>query len=260
MKVFCVVLVCCCAPALCDAATFMKTVGEDFRFSFGFNRSQTGAGLLCRNSCRSDDVLMVAEGGGAKSGRYEVRYEDGEDRVQLVIRELRRSDSGRYRYAEVDSASPRPHLDFEIRVRGMCAGGVISAEPRVHSSTEGGNVTVRCSLNAARRDRKFFYRTDQEETLVEAFGGRAASSRFSIQHDGGRTFSLTITGLKMSDSGRYRCGVGGPNAYNTCLEFEIQVSGPFILSRVGCLMVVVLFLIFLLLLYSWRMKKSHSQS
>uniref|UniRef100_A0A3B5B418 Ig-like domain-containing protein n=1 Tax=Stegastes partitus TaxID=144197 RepID=A0A3B5B418_9TELE len=132
---------------------------------------------------------------------------------------------------------------------GMCAGGVISAEPRVHSSTEGGNVTVRCSLNAARRDRKFFYRTDQEETLVEAFGGRAASSRFSIQHDGGRTFSLTITGLKMSDSGRYRCGVGGPNAYNT----------SFILSRVGCLMVVVLFLIFLLLLYSWRMKKSHSR-
>ncbi|XP_056239987.1 polymeric immunoglobulin receptor-like isoform X2 [Seriola aureovittata] len=251
----------CCLSALSDRNTglinaqtiFTKTEGEDFKHNFTVMKAEKSRKYLCRNECKEGDVLIETHGRRAQSGRYIIRY-DGV--LNVAITELTQSDAGRYRFGISNSSTLGVFQDFKIKVRELCEGSVVIGEPRDYSSTEGGNVTIRCSLGAAERNRKFLCREDCKKVLIGTIDVVAKSGKYSIVYGSNRFFNVTIAQLTKSDSGRYRCGVGRQSSENRCLEFEIIVTGGHTLPLVVCLMVIVLLAVSLLLLYKWKRRSS----
>lgn len=93
---------------------------------------------------------------------------------------------------------------------------------------------MRCSLSAAKLNRKFLCRDECLKVLTETIDVRAHSGKYSIQYESSGSFSVTISQLTSSDSGRYRCGVGRQAAENTCQEFEVIVrDGELLLKTPG---------------------------
>lgn len=105
-----------------------------------------------------------------------------------------------------------------------CGGGVIFGEPRVYSIPEGGNVTIRCSLAASDKNKKFLCREECKKVLFETTDVIAKSDRYSIEYGSKIFFNVTITQLTKSDSGWYRCGVVRTTEQNTCQEFKISIT------------------------------------
>lgn len=106
--------------------------------------------------------------------------------------------------------------------------GLINAEILVK---QGGNITRACSFKLS-GSRKIFCKEECEEQdiLVETDGDRAQSGRYSIEYKEG-TFPISstllyvsITNLTKSDSGRYRCGLGGTSVPESFSDFEVRVS------------------------------------
>lgn len=117
----------------------------------------------------------------------------------------------------------------------LCDGGVVFGEPRVYSATEGGNITIRCSLSSHPRNRKFLCREGCNKFLIDTNDLIATSDRYQVRFWRSAHFNVTITQLTKSDSGRYRCGVGRQHAGNTCQEFQITVNdGEFV--KCSCFM------------------------
>ncbi|CAK6980118.1 uncharacterized protein LOC128357838 [Scomber scombrus] len=96
-----------------------------------------------------------------------------------------------------------------------------------HTVTEGESVTVGCS-GTVYGSRKFFCKDEckeVEDILVETEGNRAQSGRYSIKYTKGSAIELdvTITRLKKSDTGRYKCGYGSPSSPDSSYSFPIIV-------------------------------------
>ncbi|XP_041802689.1 uncharacterized protein LOC121613380 [Chelmon rostratus] len=91
--------------------------------------------------------------------------------------------------------------------------GVVHAQIIVYSGTEGGDVTVRCSLSKS-GSRMFFCKENciGEDILIITTGVKVQRGRYSIEYKrssgGGGGVSMTITQLRKSDSGLYSCGHG----------------------------------------------------
>ncbi|XP_049436385.1 uncharacterized protein LOC125891289 [Epinephelus fuscoguttatus] len=75
--------------------------------------------FFCKNDCEDGDILIQTENDTAQSGRYSIEYKGGafyESALLYVsIRNLTKSDSGRYRCRLGDSWSS--DVQFEIRVK-----------------------------------------------------------------------------------------------------------------------------------------------
>ncbi|XP_056241250.1 uncharacterized protein LOC130175015 [Seriola aureovittata] len=107
--------------------------------------------------------------------------------------------------------------------------GLINAERRVYTGTEGGDITVSCSFILNGNTKIFCKDTceKKEDILLETTEDRAERSRYRIEYERGgvierKTLYVSITQLSMSDSGRYWCRLKriGPDGYE---EFEIRV-------------------------------------
>ncbi|XP_045912567.1 uncharacterized protein LOC123975285 [Micropterus dolomieu] len=103
--------------------------------------------------------------------------------------------------------------------------GLTNAQiPSVHTGTEGGDITVRCSFSSPGSSMFFCKRECKpEDILIHTTGVRDQRGRYSITYEGGYSLYskyvfVSIIQLTKSDSGRYRCGLGGFN-----IEFEIIV-------------------------------------
>ncbi|XP_076597242.1 polymeric immunoglobulin receptor-like [Chaetodon auriga] len=113
----------------------------------------------------------------------------------------------------------------------LCGGdsGLVSAKLNIYSVTKGGNGTLNCYLSLS-GGRKFFCRDECEagDILINTDGVVALRDRYSINYrndsSGGGILSVTITHMTQSDSGRYRCGLGGGSAPDSYSDFEIRVS------------------------------------
>ena len=84
---------------------------------------------------------------------------------------------------------------------------------------------------------KFFCKGEckEEDILIKTDDVTAQSGRYSIRYEDGssgrRTVTVTITQLTKSDSGRYRCGLGGSSAPDAYTDFDITVTdGEFLLK------------------------------
>ena len=96
----------------------------------------------------------------------------------------------------------------------------------VRAESEGGSVTYGCFATVNGR-RTFFCKGEckKEDILVETEGNRAQSGRYSIEYIEGSAYGLyvTITQLKKSDSGRYKCGYRRPSTQDLFYGFPIFV-------------------------------------
>ncbi|XP_038554095.1 high affinity immunoglobulin alpha and immunoglobulin mu Fc receptor-like isoform X3 [Micropterus salmoides] len=98
--------------------------------------------------------------------------------------------------------------------------GLTNAQiPSVYTGTEGGDVEVRCPFSSYGTSMFFCKRECKpEDILIHTTGVRDQRGRYSIRYDGGGNVFVSITQLTKSDSGLYRCGLGGSN-----ITFEIIV-------------------------------------
>ncbi|XP_038577602.1 CD166 antigen homolog isoform X4 [Micropterus salmoides] len=89
----------------------------------------------------------------------------------------------------------------------------------VFTGTEGGDITVRCSFSSPGSSTFFCKREcKREDILIHTTGVRDQRGRYSIINERGGNVFVSITQLTKSDSGLYKCGLGGSN-----IELEIIV-------------------------------------
>uniref|UniRef100_A0A3Q1GBX0 Immunoglobulin V-set domain-containing protein n=1 Tax=Acanthochromis polyacanthus TaxID=80966 RepID=A0A3Q1GBX0_9TELE len=112
---------------------------------------------------------------------------------------------------------------------------LITADINVYSYNEGRNVSIKCTLNSF-GVWKFFCRREckGEDILVKTDEDTSQNGRYSVKYKQGsskREFvTVKITQLIKSDSGQYRCGLGGPLVPERYRDFYINVTdGEFLL-------------------------------
>ncbi|XP_025757216.1 uncharacterized protein LOC102075862 [Oreochromis niloticus] len=74
---------------------------------------------FCREECKRDDILIETQGSRAQRDRYSAEYEEESGTsgiLYVTIKQLRESDSGRYRCYVDRSFSTDPYREFEITV------------------------------------------------------------------------------------------------------------------------------------------------
>ncbi|XP_025757247.1 uncharacterized protein LOC102076635 isoform X3 [Oreochromis niloticus] len=108
--------------------------------------------------------------------------------------------------------------------------GLVKAQTLTHRAEEGGNITVKCSFYFS-GSRKLFCKEKCENgnILVETSDDAAQNGRYSIKYENKGFFSsdimyVSITQLKQSDSGWYRCSLDrtlGPDGND---DFELIVT------------------------------------
>ncbi|XP_041661701.1 polymeric immunoglobulin receptor-like [Cheilinus undulatus] len=116
---------------------------------------------------------------------------------------------------------------FLLYLSALCP---VTAKLNIYTGATGGNGSITCSFSK-QYDWKFFCKNDceGEDILVKTDGAKAVNGRFSaiykkVSNSGTKsTLSVTITNLKKSDSGRYRCGLGGADAPQSNVDFGVKV-------------------------------------
>ncbi|XP_044206423.1 uncharacterized protein LOC122981752 isoform X4 [Thunnus albacares] len=185
--------------------------------------------FFCKGECKEEDILIKTDDVTDQSGRYSIKYKDGFSGRRIVIvtiTQLTKSDSGRYRCGLSGSSVPDAYWDFVITVTDATLGDNTRF---IHTGTVGGNITSGC-IDTVYGNRKFFCKDEckkEEDILVETEENRAQNGRYSIEYRKGSVFGLylTITQLKKSDTGRYRCGYGralSPDSSNTFRIFVVD--------------------------------------
>nr|XP_023698878.1 CMRF35-like molecule 8 isoform X2 [Paramormyrops kingsleyae] len=95
------------------------------------------------------------------------------------------------------------------------------------SGYEGHQVRIRCSHSNAGSNRKYFCRghCSSKDILVKTNGGQTYQQRerFSLHDHRSGTFTVTITGLRKTDTGTYWCGVERAGA-DTYTEVHLTVT------------------------------------
>ncbi|XP_072568898.1 CMRF35-like molecule 2 isoform X3 [Paramormyrops kingsleyae] len=109
------------------------------------------------------------------------------------------------------------------------ASGVITV-----SGYERQSVSIECSHSNAETNLKYFCgsRCDYKDILVNTENGRSnkTNGRFSLYDHGSGTFTVTITGLRKTDTGKYWCGTerAGADSYTevhlTVIEAPLSTS------------------------------------
>ncbi|XP_047233620.1 CMRF35-like molecule 6 [Girardinichthys multiradiatus] len=110
---------------------------------------------------------------------------------------------------------------------GLQDGGLGPVQAETYTELEGRNITVSCSFYLTGR-KMYFCKKDcsRENILVETTDYRAQRGRYSIEFNKTGTASyfllVSITELKRSDSGWYRCGLD--QTWIRHMDFEIVVN------------------------------------
>ncbi|XP_062283199.1 uncharacterized protein LOC133987773 [Scomber scombrus] len=184
--------------------------------------------FFCKGECKEENILIKTDDVTAQSGRYSIKYKDGSSgtrSVTVTITQLTKSDAGRYRYGLGGSLFPDSYSDFDLIVTDEAPLGENTRF--IPAETEGGNVTREC-IGTDYGTRKFFCKDEckkEEDNLVETKGNKAEIDRYSIKYTKVSEYGLyvTITQLKKSDSGWYKCGYRRPSSTDSSYSFPIFV-------------------------------------
>ncbi|KAK2850847.1 hypothetical protein Q5P01_007123 [Channa striata] len=168
--------------------------------------------FFCKDECREKGILLKTADVRARNGRYSLKYKresSGTMFLTVTITKLIPSDTGRYRFGVGPSSGPNSSCDFEARVSDELLDKNAGF---IWTNTEGENFTYPC-MYGENRGRFFLCRDDckkEEEVLIETDQKKAQSGRYSIEYVDGSAYGLhvTITQMKTSDTGRYKCGYG----------------------------------------------------
>ncbi|XP_078025855.1 polymeric immunoglobulin receptor-like [Epinephelus lanceolatus] len=112
----------------------------------------------------------------------------------------------------------------------LCGGntGLVSAKVNIYTGAEGGTGSLSCHLFRFGK-RKFFCRDEckEEDILIKTDKSRAQNGRYSIKYRRGTStrgiLTVTITNMTKSDSGQYRCGLGGTFLPWSYYDFQVRV-------------------------------------
>ncbi|XP_026010763.1 uncharacterized protein LOC113013805 isoform X5 [Astatotilapia calliptera] len=97
---------------------FDKETGSSLTVGCSFEHS-TRRKYFCRGECERDGILIETRGARAQRDRYSAEYEEESGTsgiLYVTIKQLRESDSGRYRCYLDTSFSTDPYREFEITV------------------------------------------------------------------------------------------------------------------------------------------------
>ncbi|XP_050927451.1 polymeric immunoglobulin receptor isoform X4 [Lates calcarifer] len=129
------------------------------------------------------------------------------------------------------------HVLFFCFFSALCGG---NSGINIYTGPEGGSGTINCYLTLP-GNRKFFCKNEckGEDVLIQTDDVRANRGRYSIEYKGessGRGIvSVTIRNLTQSDSGRYRCGLGGSLVPESYTDFGVRVSDELLDKNSGFL-------------------------
>ncbi|XP_026189156.1 uncharacterized protein LOC113146097 isoform X2 [Mastacembelus armatus] len=114
-----------------------------------------------------------------------------------------------------------------------------TAQSTTYIGTTGGQIKVKCSESFQTSWKTFCKDPCKRNILIQTTDVRAHSGRYSIKYERGH-FSVNITELIKSDSGRYRCGVSsapyvefGITVVDALLEGDYDSAGRPIHTRTG---------------------------
>uniref|UniRef100_A0A096MFY2 Immunoglobulin domain-containing protein n=1 Tax=Poecilia formosa TaxID=48698 RepID=A0A096MFY2_POEFO len=94
---------------------YTATEGQNVSFEFPFTLVGGGRRFLCREECKNNNIIIETKSADAQNGSFNLRYRNGN--LQVTIRELKMSDSGRYRCGVAGSSLSEVYEEiFEIRV------------------------------------------------------------------------------------------------------------------------------------------------
>uniref|UniRef100_A0A668SJR5 Immunoglobulin V-set domain-containing protein n=1 Tax=Oreochromis aureus TaxID=47969 RepID=A0A668SJR5_OREAU len=99
---------------------YTKVEGEDFRFELDTEVTAGSRKYICRNDSEKEDILIETTENRAESGRYIIRYDISDKKVNMgfnvTITSLTKSDSGRYKCGVRKKDAKNTCLEFEISV------------------------------------------------------------------------------------------------------------------------------------------------
>lgn len=238
--------------------------------------------FLCRNECDGEGVLIKTDGDSAQSGKYSIEYRNDSSggQMSVTLKRLTRSDSGRYICGLGEASVPVSKSFIDIRVLDA---SLLDRNSRfVRTNTEGENVVMGC-FNTVYGRQKFFCRgecDDEGDVLIETERNTSQNGRYIIEYNKAWSHRLyvTIKQVTKSDTGRYKCGYGRASFPDSFSSFTIRVvdaNPSWILQPtatpsltptwfpdhfwipVACVSIAfVLFAVFLLLLYKWKIRRS----
>ncbi|XP_059190025.1 polymeric immunoglobulin receptor-like [Centropristis striata] len=267
------VLFFCFFSALCGGNTqlvspkvYIFTGAEGATGSLNCSPYLTGnTKFFCKNTCAAEDILIKTEDVSAQNGRYSIAYKTESSvkgTLTVTIRDLTRSDAGRYRCGLGQTLAPDSYSDFEVRV---------SEEPfldrngLIMTAIGGEDITYYCS-GAVYGRYKFFCKDKcqkEEDVLVETDENKAWRGRYVIEYTEGLGLMVTIREATTSDTGGYKCGYGralSPDSYVTfpiIVIDDVSSTPQDFLPLAVCLpLVLVMVAVFLPLLYRWKTRSS----
>lgn len=96
---------------------------------------------------------------------------------------------------------------------------------------EGGSITVKCTFSLTGRRRLFCTgKCEEGNILIDTTDDSAQNGRYSIKYEAGfyplhkTVLNVSITQLRRSDSGMYRCSLDRILPFDSNEEFEIVVT------------------------------------
>ncbi|NP_001293029.1 polymeric immunoglobulin receptor-like 2.4 [Danio rerio] len=124
----------------------------------------------------------------------------------VTMRNLRENQTGLY-YCVVETGGTRTVIyEFYLKVQYVPDVSVMSSSVSGH---EGDTVSVQCFYSSGyKNEQKQWCRYKNQKCFGEKKTDTSKSSSVQISDDGKSSFTVLMTGLRLSDSGRYFCSVG----------------------------------------------------
>ncbi|CAJ1084398.1 uncharacterized protein LOC114559275 [Xyrichtys novacula] len=217
---------------------YYVTEGEDIIVQCIFQISGERR-VFCRNDCEDGDILVETTDDSRQRGRYRIDYYEESypsthTRIFVSIRNLRKSDSGRYSCWLDRRLSPDSLRTFQLIVTDVLKDGDTDDFEQyigVYYRTEGEDIIVHCYFQYS-GERRVFCRNDCEDgdILVETTDNSRQRGRYRIDYYEGRyptTYTLinvSIRNLSKSDSGRYSCWLDRRLSPDSLRTFQLNVT------------------------------------
>ncbi|KAJ4934051.1 hypothetical protein JOQ06_006858 [Pogonophryne albipinna] len=203
---------------------YSRIEGEDVTVKCSLSWYETRM-FFCKEKCEDEDILIETTDAPAQRSRYRIDHKQKE--FFVTITQLNKSDSGEYWCGAGSYFSSPSYKYIEIIVVDAKLDGGPSAEKTIDART-GGNIVVECSFTRSGTKMFFCKEECEREILVGSTYNSLKKRRYSIRYleaspKKGFVF-VSIKQLTQSDSGWYRCGLGGPDSKDLYQRFRLIVT------------------------------------
>ncbi|KAM4595793.1 CMRF35-like molecule 3 [Fundulus diaphanus] len=212
------------------------TSGEDVITVFGYEDSAAVVSCpyaegyedyekyLCKADCGSDDDVLITT-----SQRNKYKYSIDDDKrsriFRVTISNLRFEDAGKY-WCGVS----RTGKDLYTEVKLEVGKDIWDQTPTKIQGNEEGSVSIRCRYETEPvNNLKYICRGNRRSTCLRqalVTSNNRRNGRFTLTDDkNAKDFTVTISSLKLNDSGWYLFGVQRDRGWDEFCAFDLKVKG-----------------------------------